>query len=210
MNQLNPTRFYVYMYVDPRTGTPFYVGKGTGPRVNVHLKETSKNTKNRRKFNRIQELLALGLKPTIIYHTVNLEESDALLLETSLIKHYGRMYLDVGGVLTNVLDNPNATSVEIKENTRKLMSAIAKERLKNPKNHPAYGKKSSEETRMRLRESHLGKTHSEETKRRMSETHKLKCLEDPSLVERMTNANYGNKYTLGRRPWNYGKRKCQQ
>ncbi|MGH7821426.1 MAG: hypothetical protein ACREQ9_16810 [Candidatus Binatia bacterium] len=29
--------YYVYLYVDPRTGKPFYVGKGRGPRCLSHI-----------------------------------------------------------------------------------------------------------------------------------------------------------------------------
>ena len=50
------------------------------------------------------------------------------------------------------------------ENARKKISDAAKERYKNPENHPMYGKHLSEETKEKLSESH--KNPSEETRKK--------------------------------------------
>jgi hypothetical protein len=34
---------YVYLYIDPRSGKPFYVGKGKGQGVLAHLSEEAKH-----------------------------------------------------------------------------------------------------------------------------------------------------------------------
>lgn len=39
-------KYYVYLYTDPRSGQPFYVGKGN--RAFAHLKETGVKEKNLR------------------------------------------------------------------------------------------------------------------------------------------------------------------
>lgn len=36
---------YVYLYIDPRDGVPFYVGKGTGNRCFAHLSAAGDSAK---------------------------------------------------------------------------------------------------------------------------------------------------------------------
>lgn len=38
---------YVYMYVDPRNGKPFYVGKGVGNRILAHFGDIHDSKKTR-------------------------------------------------------------------------------------------------------------------------------------------------------------------
>lgn len=53
--------FYVYHLVDPRCGSVFYVGKGTGRRVSAH-EQDAKRGKPGRKCDRIREIVAVGLE----------------------------------------------------------------------------------------------------------------------------------------------------
>src|SRR5690242_20018084 len=39
--------FYVYLYIDPRTGKPFYVGKGQGSRALAHLSASTRGSDER-------------------------------------------------------------------------------------------------------------------------------------------------------------------
>jgi hypothetical protein len=53
--------YYVYLYVDPRDGKVFYIGKGKGERCLDHLFEDDDHPK----VKRIREIFADGLEPRI-------------------------------------------------------------------------------------------------------------------------------------------------
>ncbi len=53
--------WYVYLYVDPRDGRVFYVGKGCGGRALAHFGDTQDTAKTRR----IAELVAAGTPPRV-------------------------------------------------------------------------------------------------------------------------------------------------
>jgi uncharacterized protein len=92
--------YYVYVLVDPRSGKPFYVGKGTGDRFRSHgdvasrtieaaLLEadsdaTSVERKNR--LTRIREIRNEGLEPTIAFARTRIPtEPQAYLVEAAVI-----------------------------------------------------------------------------------------------------------------------------
>jgi len=78
--------YYVYLYVDPRTSEPFYVGKGQGDRALAHLADTSESLK----VARIKEILAAGLEPQIdiLVHDL-LSEEAAFRIEAAVIDAIG-------------------------------------------------------------------------------------------------------------------------
>lgn len=92
--------FYVYKLIDPRTNTPFYVGKGYGERINNYIQRYPKVNEYTR--TRIEEIALSGNVLQIQYVSESLSEQAATKLETQLINQYGRMIKDAGGILTNV------------------------------------------------------------------------------------------------------------
>ena len=97
--------YYTYIYLDPRDWVPFLYGKGKDDRLHDHLKETINNTCNKRKFYRIAKLKRLGLQPIIMKHKKGLPEKTAYDLERDIIKVFGRMGYDEGGILLNVCED---------------------------------------------------------------------------------------------------------
>lgn len=96
--------YYVYLLIDPRTGLPFYAGKGKGRRANKHIISNQRGnwTENRYKDNVIRQILSEGLIPTIEYIFWEEDEKAAYDYEEDIIKKYGRKLYDQGGILTNI------------------------------------------------------------------------------------------------------------
>ncbi|MGD0019956.1 MAG: hypothetical protein ABSD62_11935 [Candidatus Limnocylindrales bacterium] len=91
---------YVYVYIDPRNGQPFYVGKGKGNRLFSHLDDQTESEKVRR----IAELRAAGLEPQIDVLRYGLSDPEAGLVEAAAIDLIGRP------PLTNIMAGHHAQS----------------------------------------------------------------------------------------------------
>lgn len=134
---MNKNIFYVYFLVDPRSGLPFYVGKGKDARAESHLKETLETTENIKKFYKIQSIRKSGIEPVIDYVFTLLSEDKAYDIEAKLIAFYGRQDIDDNGILTNICSDNRPPkrngpfSTEAKEKRSKAQSG--------DKNH-RYGK----------------------------------------------------------------------
>ena len=78
--------YYIYLYIDPRNGRPFYVGKGKGERILDHFDDTRDSDKT----HIIAELLAAGLTPRldILAHGLKDEET-AFRIEAAAIDLLG-------------------------------------------------------------------------------------------------------------------------
>src|ERR1019366_9442416 len=74
--------YYVYLYVDPRSDRPFYVGKGKGHRILAHLDDPRDSDKTRM----IAELQAAGITPRleVLAHGLK-EEKTAVRIEAAVI-----------------------------------------------------------------------------------------------------------------------------
>ena len=150
-------KFYVYVYLNPlKKGTytfndivfdyaPFYIGKGCGDRYKQHLRESSKNH-NKHKDNTIEKIKReLNTLPIIKIIYNQLEENEALLIESEMINHFGRKNAYPWGILTNLTDGGRGGTSGTK--------------------HPPRSK----EWKRKQRESHLGNKFSDEVKQRLSE-----------------------------------------
>jgi len=165
------SEFYVYAYLRSKdsltgkSGTPYYIGKGTGNRAYVkHYAPLPKDTSN------------------ITFIKQNLTEQQAHDLEIELIAKYGRKDLGTG-ILHNRtnggegISNPSIATREklayAKRNesveTRLKRSIAAKNRVRTPL---------SEETKKRISEANTGKKRSVAAKEKMSQRKKGSLLTD--------------------------------
>ena len=79
--------YYVYLYVDPRDKSVFYVGKGSGTRCLAHLSEEGKTKKSQR----IAAIRNSGLEPRIDILVHGLPDASAALqVEAAIIDLLGR------------------------------------------------------------------------------------------------------------------------
>ena len=107
MSETVRTDYYVYAYLREKdserasAGTPYYIGKGQGYRI---------NEKNGHPF--------LPKKERRIKVAENLTEQDALDLEMELIEEYGRITYDEGGILYNMSLGGEGYSIHRTEESR--------------------------------------------------------------------------------------------
>jgi hypothetical protein len=83
--------YYVYVYVDPRNFEEFYYGKGKGSRKSAHLDDKSDTAKTRR----IADIKKVGLQPVVRVIARGLSESDAFLIEKTLLWKLGKSLTNV-------------------------------------------------------------------------------------------------------------------
>lgn len=145
--------FYVYGYIDPRTGEYIYVGKGQHLRAYVHLKKC----KNRILKAKIRAIRTAGMEPNVVFFACDISEELAFELEKKFISEYGR--IDLGtGTLCNGTDGGEGSSGSVfSEETRRKLSEAQR------------GKTHSEDTRRKIGEGQRGKNVSDETRRKLSE-----------------------------------------
>lgn len=78
-------KYYVYVYSDPDTHQPFYVGKGKGNRAFDHLKQLGESSK----INKIKEIQSRGKQPLIEILIHGVDEEVALKVEAAAIDLIG-------------------------------------------------------------------------------------------------------------------------
>lgn len=76
---------YVYLYLDPRTKKPFYVGKGKGNRCFSHLRDQ----RECEKVKQLKELRKLKRDPIVEILKYRLSGREALLVEAAAIDCFG-------------------------------------------------------------------------------------------------------------------------
>ena len=169
---MNENRFYVYLYSYP-DGQPFYVGKGCGRRMRVHICD-AKAGRNSDKWcvRVISKLLREGEKPIISVVQRNLTNDEAVSLEIELISKYGRRDLGTG-VLVNCTDGgdgANNVTPEIRtKQTEVLLNSGVNYRYSKGSIPWNKGCKTSLETKEKQKLKKLGHKQKEETKIKRSE-----------------------------------------
>jgi hypothetical protein len=80
--------YYVYELIDSRDGSPFYVGKGKGRRVDQHERQARKGTHSP-KCNRIRAIWDAGGKVEKRIVREFAREDDAYAFEAQLVERHG-------------------------------------------------------------------------------------------------------------------------
>ncbi len=130
--------FYVYAYLD-LDGTPFYIGKGCGPRRDKHFwlcrQEATKND-CRDFYAKLRETLDAGTRPKRIIVLENLPLTAARTWEKAFIDDIGR--LDLGtGPLTNL---KSGTRLSQKTIERIAKAKQARDKLATPEEKQERGR----------------------------------------------------------------------
>lgn len=158
------------MLVDPRSGQPFYVGKGTGNRCHAHENEAKYYVKRKSlKLGKIRKLLSLGMSPIIVKVEEGVSDKQAIDLECFLIAEMR----DSGIPLTNMTDGGDgAQGYKHTDEYRKMMSEKWAGRVITEEHRQKMCRPKSPEGRanIALARSTTSYRPSEETKRKISES----------------------------------------
>jgi hypothetical protein len=83
-------KFYVYVYIDPRTDRPFYVGKGFGKRAYAHLSPFNMTHQRTHFANTLRKMAREHVLPRVRLLATGLSEGDAHAYERFFILALGR------------------------------------------------------------------------------------------------------------------------
>jgi hypothetical protein len=120
--------YYVYGLIDPDTQLPFYIGKGKDDRAYSHLKLMPDDHYNPRKRSHIERLLSENKNIEVRFFENDLTSREANDEEMRLIRHYGRINFDPGGILTNLTrggEGGDTSAFFTAESRRKISQAIS-------------------------------------------------------------------------------------
>ncbi|HEX4156737.1 MAG TPA: GIY-YIG nuclease family protein [Acidobacteriaceae bacterium] len=102
--------YYVYVYIDPRNFEEFYYGKGKDHRKDDHLTDEADSEKTRR----INSIKNDGLEPIIRVIARGLTQSDAFLVEKTLLWKLGRTLTNQStGSFSEKFRPPNKLHLEL-------------------------------------------------------------------------------------------------
>lgn len=171
--------YYVYELVDPRTNQPFYIGKGKGKRVTLHLLEKSHSVGVNEK---IQDIRKNNQSPIVRMIAENiLDEKLAYDIETSTIRHYFQNEYNLEnkdrfrGDYARGKTYEEIYGPEEAIRQREIRSTLQKERGGyGPKKHSNETKKKHSLNNTGTGNPMYGKTQSESAKKLISEKAKLR------------------------------------
>jgi hypothetical protein len=191
------TKFYVYVYLDPRKKgefiygkyrfeyEPIYVGKGVRNRINQHLINVDKG-KTSLFYNKLRKIIKDGFTPISIKLIERLTEVDSLIYEKELINLIGRVDIETGS-LCNMTEGGEVGFTRTEEARKKISES--KKGYKNP----MYGKTTSEKQKESVKEAHeLGKI-------KLTYEGRIKIIENNKKRKGVKNSNVRNdviKYKL--------------
>lgn len=119
-------KYYVYLYIDPRDGVVFYVGKGRGNRCFQHLKDVREGDK----AARIADIRKSRQEPIIEVLKYGLTEQQALLVEATAID-----LLEVDNLTNGV--RGHGCRVGSRAGVEQLMATLSASPIKIDPKHPA-------------------------------------------------------------------------
>ena len=165
------TKFFVYVYKDPVTLVPFYVGKGCGNRHMSHVSETDHY--NRRFKGVLKKLRNSGLAPIVEKVIENVDDETAKAEEMRLIKLWGRRGYEADGILVNqTLGGDGRSGFKLSEQTiKKIADAQRGKPRPHSRDAVSSGTKeamSNPEIRQKIRDAKIGKPCPESTKKKLS------------------------------------------
>jgi hypothetical protein len=163
-------QFYTYIYKDPRTDTPVYVGKGVRDRAYKH--KFNKKTDLGKLLIEL-DLLNIQCDPIIVYHK---NELTSLCMEIFWIAVYGREDIDTGTLFNKTAGGPGWGA----GTNRKPLSQETRDKISTK----ATGRYHSQETKDKLSKISTGNTnrrgdsHSEESKQKIRDARKSQTFSD--------------------------------
>lgn len=123
--------YYTYLLIDPRSGLPFYVGKGKGRRCSSHVAEAKNSNKSSAKLNKIRKIESLGMSVIVKKVEENVSDFDSKDFEMLLIAECK----DLGINLTNRTDGGDGSEgYQHSMESRSKISAKIKGRTVTQKN----------------------------------------------------------------------------
>lgn len=184
--------YYCYVLIDPRTDTPFYVGKGKRNRMYRHVQQVKAGKiphRNKHLFSKISQILEGDQSPVYQKIVECVSSQEAYKVETETIAKIGRSNLCN---LTDGGDGPNGFKQEF---TPEWKAKISRARKGKPSNRPNYTH--SVETREKISAAqkaeknhnygkppwNLGVTLSDETRQKMSKSAKARKLSDETKAK---------------------------
>jgi hypothetical protein len=166
-------QYYTYLWKDPKTNLPIYVGKGCNKRAWKHLKE------NTRIGNLLRKRISEGYNPQPIIHN-EVDEKHAHFMEEVWIEQYGREKTGEGTLFNITAGGDSPPSRKGITPSAEHKAKISEANIKAQNRPEVIAKKSaankgkifSVETKIKMSVSHKGRNHSYKKGKTLSAEHK--------------------------------------